>query len=131
MAREEDSRVALSIRIGSETRMPIYEYECENCGTRFERFQSIQDEPIRQCPECSGAVHKVLHPAGIIFKGSGWYITDSRKSTSSAVAGETKTNGDASKAKSKSNGGEGKAETKSATTETPAAPTSESKTEPK
>ena len=65
--------------------MPLYEYECENCGTRFERIQSIKDEPIRQCPECSGAVHKIFHAAGIIFKGSGWYITDSRKSTSSAV----------------------------------------------
>lgn len=70
--------------------MPLYEYECENCGTRFERLQSIQAEPVRQCPECSGKVHKVLHPAGIIFKGSGWYITDSRKSASSAVTGETK-----------------------------------------
>ena len=76
--------------------MPIYEYECENCGTRFERFQSMQDEPVRQCPECSGAVHKVFHPAGIIFKGSGWYITDSRKASSGAVMGETKTDGKSS-----------------------------------
>lgn len=75
--------------------MPIYEYECENCGTHFEKMQSVNDAPVRQCPECSGAVHKVFHPAGIIFKGSGWYITDSRKSTSSTVSGskpaETKT----------------------------------------
>ncbi len=70
--------------------MPVYEYECENCGTRFERFQSIHDEPIRLCPECSGQVHKVFHPAGIIFKGSGWYITDSRKATSGAVTGDSK-----------------------------------------
>lgn len=70
--------------------MPIYEYECENCGTHFEKIQSVNDEPVRQCPECSGAVHKVFHPAGIIFKGSGWYITDSRKSTSSAVSSDSK-----------------------------------------
>ncbi len=70
--------------------MPIYEYECESCGVRFERLQSMRDEPVRQCPECSGLVHKVLHPAGIIFKGSGWYITDSKKSTSGAVTGESK-----------------------------------------
>lgn len=70
--------------------MPIYEYECENCGTHFEKIQSVNDDPVRQCPECSGAVHKVFHPAGIIFKGSGWYITDSRKSTSSTVSGESK-----------------------------------------
>ena len=54
--------------------MPVYEYECEQCGTRFERLQSIKDDPVRQCPECSGTVHKVFHPAGIIFKGSGWYM---------------------------------------------------------
>ncbi|MCL5951971.1 MAG: zinc ribbon domain-containing protein [Chloroflexi bacterium] len=70
--------------------MPVYEYECENCGARFERHQSFKDEPVRYCPECSGTVHKVFHPAGIIFKGSGWYITDSRKSTSGTVTGETK-----------------------------------------
>lgn len=70
--------------------MPIYEYECENCGTRFEKMQSIAEDPVRQCPECSGNVHKVFHPAGIIFKGSGWYITDSKKSTSSAVTGDAK-----------------------------------------
>ncbi len=70
--------------------MPVYEYECEQCGTRFERNQSVRDEPVRRCPECSGTVHKVFHPAGIIFKGSGWYITDSRKSSSVAVTGEGK-----------------------------------------
>lgn len=70
--------------------MPVYEYECEHCGTRFERWQSIQDEPLRQCPDCSGSVRKVFHAAGIIFRGSGWYITDSRKASSSAVTGESK-----------------------------------------
>lgn len=108
--------------------MPIYEYECENCGTRFERFQSIRDEPIRQCPDCSGKVHKVLHAAGIIFKGSGWYITDSRKSTSGAVTSETKANGADSKAASKSNGGESKAESRPSQTETKTETKSDGKT---
>ncbi len=76
--------------------MPVYEYECEQCGTRFERIQSVRDEPVRRCPECSGTVHKVFHPAGIIFKGSGWYITDSRKSSSAA----TTANGGSSGSKS-------------------------------
>ena len=92
--------------------MPVYEYECEQCGTRFERHQSIKDEPVRQCPECSGTVHKVFHPAGIIFKGSGWYITDSRKSTSSTVAGETKSNGSGSKDEKKTTPAEIKSENK-------------------
>ncbi len=94
--------------------MPVYEYECEQCGTRFERLQSIKDEPVRQCPECSGTVHKVFHPAGIIFKGSGWYITDSRKSTSGTVTGETKSNGSSSKDEKKTPA-ETKSETKSET----------------
>ncbi len=94
--------------------MPVYEYECEQCGTRFERIQSVRDEPIRRCPECSGTVHKVFYPAGIIFKGSGWYITDSRKSSSSAVTGESKSNGKEAKAK-----------------EEKKAPPAETKTEPK
>lgn len=63
--------------------MPIYEYACEDCGHHFERFQSVQDAPIRQCPQCAGRVHKIFHPVGIVFKGSGWYITDSRKTTAS------------------------------------------------
>ncbi len=61
--------------------MPIYEYECNDNRHRFEKWQSIQDEPIKTCPVCGGPVHKIFHPAGIIFKGSGWYITDNRKST--------------------------------------------------
>ncbi|HEX9077804.1 MAG TPA: FmdB family zinc ribbon protein [Anaerolineae bacterium] len=92
--------------------MPVYEYECEQCGTRFERHQSIKDEPVRQCPECSGTVHKVFHPAGIIFKGSGWYITDSRKSTSSTVTGETKPTAADSKGEKKTTPAEIKSENK-------------------
>ncbi len=95
--------------------MPVYEYECEHCGVRFERIQSVKDEPIRVCPECSGTVHKVFHPAGIIFKGSGWYITDSRKSSSSTVPGETKSNGNGPKDDKKTTPAETKAETKTGT----------------
>lgn len=58
--------------------MPLYEYECEACGLRFERVQHFSDEPLQACPECEGPVHRVIHPVGIIFKGSGFYVTDSR-----------------------------------------------------
>jgi putative FmdB family regulatory protein len=74
--------------------MPIYEYACEDCGHHFERFQSVQDAPIRQCPQCSGRVRKIFHPVGIVFKGSGWYITDSRKSTSSTSEDKSDTKPD-------------------------------------
>ncbi len=64
--------------------LPIYEYECEQEKHRFEKWQSVNDEPLKVCPVCGSPVHKIFHPAGIIFKGSGWYITDSRKPASSS-----------------------------------------------
>ena len=60
--------------------MPIYEYECGNCCFRFEKRQGFHEEPAAVCPECSGRARRVFQPAPIIFKGSGFYITDSRKS---------------------------------------------------
>lgn len=65
--------------------MPTYEYECETCGIRFERWQRITDEALKQCPECDGPVHRVLHPVGIVFKGSGFYCTDNRSGSSSSM----------------------------------------------
>src|SRR3990172_5292310 len=59
--------------------MPTYEYECTSCGNRFERRQSIKDEPLTDCPSCDGKVRRVLFPVGIVFKGSGFYVTDNRK----------------------------------------------------
>jgi len=59
--------------------MPLYVYKCEQCGVTFERRQSIRDEPLAKCPECEGPVHRVLQPVGIVFKGSGFYVTDNRK----------------------------------------------------
>lgn len=58
--------------------MPLYEYECESCGIRFERKERMTAEPLKVCPECDGAVHRVIQPVGIIFKGSGFYCTDHR-----------------------------------------------------
>ncbi len=65
--------------------MPIYTYRCENCAVQFERRQSFTDAPLTVCPEChQSQLRKVITPAGIVFKGSGWYVTD-HKSKSSAV----------------------------------------------
>ena len=61
--------------------MPTYEYECEQCKTRFEKKQSFHEQPIATCPECEGKVRRVFQPAPIIFRGSGFYVTDSRSST--------------------------------------------------
>ena len=56
--------------------MPIYEYVCKHCGHRFERFQRMTDASIQTCPQCAGAVSRVIQPVGVIFKGSGFYVTD-------------------------------------------------------
>ena len=61
--------------------MPIYEYECDGCHCHFERRQRFDEEPVTMCPECQGKARRVIHSVPIIFKGSGFYITDSRQST--------------------------------------------------
>jgi putative FmdB family regulatory protein len=60
--------------------MPIYEYECNECSHRFELRQSFHDKPEATCPKCEKDAKRVFHPAPIIFKGSGFYITDHRPS---------------------------------------------------
>jgi putative FmdB family regulatory protein len=64
--------------------MPTYEYVCNNCGYVFEEFQKISDEPIKICHKCGGNVSKKISAGvGLIFKGSGFYITDYKRSNSS------------------------------------------------
>lgn len=58
--------------------MPTYQYRCMDCFTILERKQGFGDAPLTECPTCSGSLRRVLSPAGIIFKGSGWYCTDSQ-----------------------------------------------------
>ena len=63
--------------------MPTYEYECQKCNHLFERFQNMSDERIKTCPKCRGKVKRLLGAgAGIIFKGSGWYVKDSKAANS-------------------------------------------------
>src|SRR5687768_922755 len=63
--------------------MPIYEYACTNCGERTEARQSFSDPPLEECPNCGGKLRKLYSPVGIVFKGSGFYSTDTKKSASS------------------------------------------------
>jgi putative FmdB family regulatory protein len=69
--------------------MPIYEYECQTCGVHFERKQSVYDQPMQTCPECGGKVRKLFFPAGIIFKGSGFYKTDYASSSPGSSSKES------------------------------------------
>ncbi len=95
--------------------MPLYTYECENCGVVFERQQKFTDKPIKRCPECSkNTVRRVIQPAGIIFKGSGWYKTDSRSSSTDTSSGSSsKSKKSETKSESKTETKTDKAETKS------------------
>lgn len=78
--------------------MPTYEYKCESCGYDFEEFQSIKDPPLNKCPKCHGKVQRLIGPgAGLIFKGSGFYLTDYKKSNASPAT-TSKGNGTEKKA---------------------------------
>ena len=79
--------------------MPLYEYECGRCRKRFEMKQSFDEEPEAVCPLCQGRARRVFYPTAIVFKGSGFYITDSRKS--SGVKAEKGTEEKTKKEKSK------------------------------
>jgi len=72
--------------------MPTYQYKCNTCGIEFERKQHFTDEPLEECPECDGRVHRVIQPVLVVFKGSGFYVTDNRKSSSSTLT-STRSNG--------------------------------------
>ena len=83
--------------------MPLYEYECDNNGHRFEVIQKFSDPPIQTCPTCGGPVHKVISSPAFQFKGSGWYITDyARKDSGGKASAEA---GDKEKTESKDKAG--------------------------
>ena len=62
--------------------MPTYTYQCDSCGHGFETVQRFADDPLTECPECGSPIRRVIQPVGVVFKGSGWYITDSRPKSS-------------------------------------------------
>ena len=68
--------------------MPLYEYECEACGHRFETIQKFSDPPVEKCPKCGGRVHKLQAAPAFQFKGSGWYITDYAKKSGSSASSD-------------------------------------------
>ncbi|MBI1823772.1 MAG: zinc ribbon domain-containing protein [Nitrospirae bacterium] len=98
--------------------MPIYEYECEKCSHRFELIQKFSDAPILECPKCQGLVRKIISTPGILFKGSGWYVTDYSKKLKNPVE-ESKPKPDSAEKKSPEPAGS----SKEGTSPAPAAPT--------
>ncbi|MFE7561889.1 FmdB family zinc ribbon protein [Kitasatospora sp. NPDC057500] len=67
--------------------MPTYQYQCTECGNGLEAVQKFTDEPLTTCPDCQGRLRKIFSAVGVVFKGSGFYRTDSRSSSSSSVGG--------------------------------------------
>jgi putative FmdB family regulatory protein len=99
--------------------MPLYEYQCDACGHRFETIQKFSDPPLEHCPKCGGMVRKLQSAPAFQFKGSGWYITDYARKDSGDAGAESK---------SDTKPGEATADTK---TETKSETKSEPKSEPK
>ena len=90
--------------------MPTYEYACAECGERLEAVQKFSDDPLTECPACAGRLRKVFSPVGIVFKGSGFYRTDSRSSATNGSR-DKQPNGsssDSSSASEKSSGADAK-----------------------
>lgn len=87
--------------------MPTYQYACTACGHQLEAVQSFSDEPLTECPACQGRLRKVFNSVGIVFKGSGFYRTDSRASGSETSAGGTPSKPAKSESSSSSGGDSG------------------------
>src|SRR5260370_42181183 len=87
--------------------MPLYEYECKKCGHRFEKIQLYSDKMVKKCPECGGQVEQMISAPAVQFKGSGWYVTDyAKKSSSPGSSGSGDSSSkDKKDDKSKSDGG--------------------------
>jgi putative FmdB family regulatory protein len=77
--------------------MPIYEYECGRCHHRFEVKQGFKDQPQAKCPQCQETARRVFHPTPIIFKGSGFYVTDHRPPESASKSSPGKSESEARK----------------------------------
>jgi len=69
--------------------VPTYQYACTECGHAFEQVQSFSDDTLTVCPECQGRLRKIFNAVGVVFKGSGFYRTDSRGTSTAAEAGST------------------------------------------
>ncbi|MFB7475451.1 FmdB family zinc ribbon protein [Kitasatospora sp. NPDC056184] len=97
--------------------MPTYQYQCTECGNGLEAVQKFTDEPLTTCPDCQGRLRKIFSAVGVVFKGSGFYRTDSRSSSSSSVGGGSSSSSSSTSGSSTS----GSSGSSSSSTSTPAA----------
>lgn len=98
--------------------MPTYSYACTECGNRFDAVQAFTDDALTTCPQCSGRLRKLYHSVGIVFKGSGFYRTDSREPVKAASDGSA--NGDSSNGSAKTESSSSSSETSGSSDKSPA-----------
>lgn len=93
--------------------MPLYEYQCKKCKHRLEKIQMFSDKPLKKCPECGGALEKLISQSSVQFKGSGWYVSDyGRKGASGPVSPSSSDSDSSAKLTSDTKGGKETKETK-------------------
>ncbi|WP_099251767.1 FmdB family zinc ribbon protein [Mycobacterium sp. shizuoka-1] len=101
--------------------MPTYSYACTECDNRFDAVQAFTDDALTSCPQCSGRLRKLFNSVGVVFKGSGFYRTDSRDSTKSTGKSESSSSSSSEKSSSSSESSSSSSSSSSASTSTPAA----------
>jgi putative FmdB family regulatory protein len=100
--------------------MPIYEYGCPVCDHRFELRQGFNDPSEATCPKCLEEARRLIQPVGIVFKGSGWHITDNRRASSASLNGNGESEGDSSESKDKDSSAPKESKAESTATKTAA-----------
>ncbi len=95
--------------------MPTYSYACTECDNKFDIVQSFSDDALTECPQCTGRLRKLFNSVGIVFKGSGFYRTDSRSGSSSSDTASSSSSSDSSTSSSSSSSSDSSASSSSAT----------------
>ena len=101
--------------------MPTYSYACTECGHRFDAVQAFSDDALTTCPKCSGRLRKLFNSVGVVFKGSGFYRTDSRESAKSSTNGSAKSSESTTASSSSSEKSSANSSSSSSTSSAPAA----------
>lgn len=93
--------------------MPIYTYRCKECDNEFEVRQRMTDDPLTECPVCSGEIRRVVNSVGVVFKGKGFYVTDNRSGQSATLPGSKSDKTDKAASSDGASSGEGESSAKS------------------
>jgi putative FmdB family regulatory protein len=107
--------------------MPLYEYQCDSCGHRFETIQKFSDPPLEKCPKCGSQLRKLIASPAFQFKGTGWYITDYAKKKDPDAKEKSGSSDPAEKSSSEKSDKSAKTDSSATKSDPPATPTSSAK----